>query len=164
PGQDRQTFRRERGDLIDDPEAFLGAELAPIGEVVRADQRRDAGVKIAVLAREVAAVREIPGNDVGPVEVAHYIPKNSRAASRIFSSTSRHPLSRANLSMPARAIGRTNSGTFASRASAAAVHRTGIGSATWPFRASSVPGIIAANGHLPSDALDALSSLSGPIR
>ena len=36
--QDRQAFRRERGDLVDDPEAFLGAELAPIGEVLRAEE------------------------------------------------------------------------------------------------------------------------------
>ena len=39
------------------------------------------------------------------------------------------PLSRANLSMPVRAMGRTNSGMFASRASAAAVHRTGLAAA-----------------------------------
>ena len=66
--QDRQAFRRERGDFVDDPEAFLGAELAPIGEVLRADQRRAAGVEIAVLAGEVAAVGEVPGDDVGPGE------------------------------------------------------------------------------------------------
>ena len=67
--QDRQAFRRERGDFVDDPEAFLGAELAPIGEVLRADQRRAAGVEIAVLAGEVAAVGEVPGDDVGPGEL-----------------------------------------------------------------------------------------------
>ena len=151
--QDRQAFRRERGDLVDDPEAFLGAELAPIGEVLRADQRRAAGVEIAVLAGEVAAVGEVPGDDVGPGEPCSrdrsslgesfgsqhaHMPKKSRAASRIFSSTSRAPLSRANFSMPVRAMGRTNAGMFASRASAAAVHRTGIGSAAWPGRASLV--------------------------
>ena len=69
-GQDRQAFRREGGDLVDDPEAFLGAELAAIGEVLRADQRRAAGVEIAVLAGEVAAVGEVPGDDVGPGERA----------------------------------------------------------------------------------------------
>ena len=68
--QDRQAFRREGGDFVDDPEAFLGAELAPIGEVLRADQRRAAGVEIAVLAGEVAAVGEVPGDDVGPGERA----------------------------------------------------------------------------------------------
>ena len=56
------------------------------------------------------------------------MPKKSRAASRIFSSTSSAPRSCANFSMPVRAIGRTNSGMFASLASAAAVHRTGTGS------------------------------------
>ena len=66
--QDRHAFRREGGDFVDDPEAFLGAELAPIGEVLRADQRRAAGVEIAVLAGEVAAVGEVPGDDVGPGE------------------------------------------------------------------------------------------------
>ena len=66
--QDRQAFRRERGDFVDDPEALLGAELAPIGEVLRADQGRAAGVEIAVLAGEVAAVGEVPGDDVGPGE------------------------------------------------------------------------------------------------
>src|SRR4029453_14294199 len=63
--QDRQAFRRERGDFVDDPEAFLGAELASIGEVLRADQRLAACVEIAVLAREVAAVGEVPGDNVG---------------------------------------------------------------------------------------------------
>ena len=53
------------------------------------------------------------------------MPKKSRASSRILSSTSRAPRSCANFSMPVRAIGRTNSGMFASLASAAAVHRTG---------------------------------------
>ena len=136
--QDRQAFRRERGNLVDDPEAFRGAELAPIGEVLRADQRRAARVEVAVLAGEVAAVGEVPGDDVGSGErargrmVHRYIPKNSRAASRICSSTSTAPFSRANLSMPVRAMGRTNSGMFASRASAAAVHRMGIGSPAWP--------------------------------
>ena len=66
--QDRQAFRREGGDFVDDPEAFLGAELAAIGEVLGADQRRAAGVEIAVLAGEVAAVGEVPGDDVGPGE------------------------------------------------------------------------------------------------
>ena len=69
-GQDRQAFRREGGDFVDDPEALLGAELAPIGEVLRADQGRAAGVEIAVLAGEVAAVGEVPGDDVGPGERA----------------------------------------------------------------------------------------------
>jgi len=66
--QDRQAFRRESGDFVDDPEAFLGAELAAIGEVLRPDQRRAAGVEIAVLAGEIAAVGEIPGDDVGASE------------------------------------------------------------------------------------------------
>ena len=54
--------------------------------------------------------------------------------------------------MPVRAMGRTNSGMFASRASAADVHRTGIGSAGWPGRVSTSfdAGIIAGNGHLPA--------------
>jgi hypothetical protein len=59
---------RESGDFLHDLEAFLGAELGPIGEALRADQRRAAGVEIAVLAGEVAAVGEVPGNDVGPGE------------------------------------------------------------------------------------------------
>ena len=66
--QDREAFRRERGDFVDDPEAFLGAELAPIGEVLGADQRRAAGVEVAVLAGEVAAVGQVPGDDVRPGE------------------------------------------------------------------------------------------------
>ena len=49
--------------------------------------------------------------------------------------------------LPVRAMGRTNSGLFASRASAAAVHRTGIGSPAVTGRASSAPGIIAVNGQ-----------------
>ena len=69
--QDRHAFRRERGDFVDDPEALVGAELAPIGEVLRADLRRAAGVEIAVLAGEVAAVGEVPGDDVGPGECVH---------------------------------------------------------------------------------------------
>jgi hypothetical protein len=63
-GQDGQALGRERGDLVDDPEALLGAELAAIGEIVRADQGLGAGVEIAVLAGEVAAIREVPGDDV----------------------------------------------------------------------------------------------------
>ena len=62
------------------------------------------------------------------------MPKNWRAASRICSSTSATPRSRANLSMPVRAIGRTNSGILASLASAPAVHRTWLVS---PLLASS---------------------------
>ena len=66
--QDRDAFRREGGNLVDDPEAFLGAELAAIGEVLGADLRRAAGVEIAVLAGEVAAVSQVPGDDVRPRE------------------------------------------------------------------------------------------------
>ena len=62
--EDRQAFRREGGDFVDDPEALVGAELAPIREVLRTDQGRAAGVEIAVLAGEVAAVGEVPGDDV----------------------------------------------------------------------------------------------------
>ena len=40
------------------------------------------------------------------------MPKNSRAASSIFSSTSSDPLSRANCSMPARAMGRDDMGAL----------------------------------------------------
>ena len=64
PVEDRQAFRREGGDFVDDPEALVGAELAPIREVLRTDQRCAAGVEIAVLAGEVAAVGEVPGDDV----------------------------------------------------------------------------------------------------
>src|SRR4029078_7233841 len=124
-GQDRQSFGREGGDLVDDPEAFLGAELAAIGEILGPDQGGSAGVELAVLARQVAAVGQIPRDDVGPGEPAGaghgYMPKKSRAASSIFSSTSSPPCSRAYFSMPSGAMGRTNSGTFARRASAAAV-------------------------------------------
>ena len=67
-GQDRQAFRREGGDFVDDPEALVGAELAPVREILRADLRCAAGVEIAVLAGEVAAVGEVPGDDVGPGE------------------------------------------------------------------------------------------------
>src|SRR5207342_967222 len=67
-GQDRHALRREAGNLVDDPEALLGAELASIREILRADQGRAAGVEIAVLAGEVTAVGEVPGDDVGPSE------------------------------------------------------------------------------------------------
>ena len=147
-GQDRQAFRRERGDLVDHLEAFRGAELAAIGEVLGVHQGRAAGVEIAVLAGEIAAIGEVPGDDVGPRERpalsrvegavsgcgmfisirSPHMPKKSRAWSRIVSSTSRDPFSRANFSMPVLAIGRTKEGMFASRASAADVHRTATGS------------------------------------
>ena len=39
--EDRQAFRREGGDFVDDPEALLGAEFASVREILRADQRRD---------------------------------------------------------------------------------------------------------------------------
>src|SRR2546425_12702486 len=75
--------------------------------------------------------------------------------------------------MPVRAMGRTNSGTFASRASAAAVHWTAIGSPAWPGRAPSVVppsprgfgvagGIIAENGHLLGSAAFA-GGAPGPL-
>ena len=66
--ENRQAFRREGGDFVDDPEAFFGAELAPIGEVLRADLRGAAGVEIAMFASEIAAVSEVPGDDVGSCE------------------------------------------------------------------------------------------------
>ena len=62
--QDRQTLRRERGDLIDDREALFGIELAAIGEVVGADFWFRTGIEIAMLAREIATVRKVPRNDV----------------------------------------------------------------------------------------------------
>ena len=37
-GQDGDALRRERGDFVDDPEAFLGVELAAVGEVLGADR------------------------------------------------------------------------------------------------------------------------------
>ena len=67
-GQDRHAFRREGGDLVDDPEALVGAELAAVREVLRADLGRAAGVEVAVLAGEVATVGEVPRDDVGPGE------------------------------------------------------------------------------------------------
>jgi hypothetical protein len=67
--QDGHAFRREGGDFVDHPETFLGAELAPIGEILRADERRAAGVEIAVLACEVATIGEVPGDDVGPNKI-----------------------------------------------------------------------------------------------
>ena len=70
-GQDRQALGREGGDFVDDAEALLGAELAAVREVLRADQRRASGVEIAVLAREIAAVGEVPGDDVGAGEVSN---------------------------------------------------------------------------------------------
>ena len=70
--------------------------------------------------------------------------------------------------MPVRAIGRTNSGMFASRASAAAVHRTGTGSPAGAPSPPSVAGIIAANGQLGCRtslaALAAARASAGPIR
>ena len=78
--------------------------------------------------------------------------------------------------MPVRAMGRTNSGTFASRASAAAVHRTGMGSLVWTGRAPtpvgarsaapgpSIAGIIAVNGQREPDVVTASPCTSGPIR
>ena len=185
--QDRQAFRREGGDFVDDPEAFLGAELAPIGEVLRADQRRAAGVEIAVLAGEVAAVGEVPGDDVGPGEPFELGSDAACSCSMTLVSDDgashaeevagrvedllvhfQGPLSRANLSMPVRAMGRTNSGMFASRASAAAVHRTGIGSPAWLRSARSS----VARNHRGERTLaagrarcsDAASVGSGPIR
>ena len=71
--QDRQAFRGERGNLVDDPEAFLGAELASIGEVLGANERRAAGVEVAVLARKIAAIGEVPRDDVGAGEEAAFI-------------------------------------------------------------------------------------------
>src|SRR5262249_8782146 len=109
-----------------------------VREVLGADERRAAGVQIAVLAGQVAAVREIPRDDVRPIEhrirdqgsgirgsrCRFYMPKKSFALSRIFSSISRVPCSRAKRSIPVLAIGRTNSGMLFSRASAAGVHVT----------------------------------------
>src|SRR6185436_9199126 len=66
--QNRQAFGRERGDFVDDPEAFLGAELAAVGEVLGADLWTAAGVEVAMLAGEVAAIGQVPGDDVGPSE------------------------------------------------------------------------------------------------
>ena len=67
-GQDRDALRRECGNVVDNPEAFLGAELAAIGEVLCCDLRCAAGVKIAMLAGQVAAISEVPGNNVRPGE------------------------------------------------------------------------------------------------
>ena len=122
--QDRHAFRRERGDLVDDPEALLGAELAAIGEVLRADQRRAAGVEIAVLAGEVAAVGEVPGDDVGPGErvviawlgMAHAVRALTSHAEEVAGRVEdllvhfERPSLAGERSMPVRAIGRTNCG------------------------------------------------------
>src|SRR3954452_21860245 len=125
-----------------------------------------------------------------PFIMLDHIPKNWRAASSICSSTSDAPLSRANRSIPDRAIGRTNSGTFASRASAAAVQVTAGGFAppdpparslagaagptpfAWLTRSPSLAGassygfdgIIAVNGQLAAGVFDAAGSAAGPIR
>ena len=67
--------------------------------------------------------------------------------------------------MPVRAMGRTNAGMFASRASAPDVHRTGIGSPAWSGGAPSTAGIIAANGQLvPAARVPSVLDASGPIR
>src|SRR6185436_9267095 len=71
-GEDGQALRRERRDFIDDSEALLSAELAAIGEVLRAHQGRSAGIQVAVLAGEIAAIGEVPRDDVGPGECAQF--------------------------------------------------------------------------------------------
>ena len=58
--KDRQALWCEVGDLVDDPEAVIGAELAAVREVLGADERAAAGVEIAVLAGEITAVGEVP--------------------------------------------------------------------------------------------------------
>jgi len=67
-GQDQQTVGREGRDLVDDLETCLGIELAPVGEGGRVDRRLAAGVEVAVLTGEIAAVGEVPRDDVGPRE------------------------------------------------------------------------------------------------
>ena len=103
------------GDLVDDPEAALGVELAPIGEAVGVDQRRAAGVEIAVLAGQVAAVGEVPGDDVGPGEASRHGPVDGerRLTCRSGRGPRRGPRRRLqaspargrSVSMPVRAIG-----------------------------------------------------------
>ena len=64
--------------------------------------------------------------------------------------------------MPVRAIGRTNAGMFASRASAAEVHRTGIGSPAWPcaLGARPSPAIIAGERAFAADGRSPRSQLA----
>jgi hypothetical protein len=117
-----------------------------------------------VLAGEVAAVGEVPGDDVGPGERLHPMrltSRRTRGPRRGSSRPLRAPSSSANLSIPVRAMGRTNSGKFASRASAPDVHGTGRGSAG---RASppAVAGIIAPNGHLVPDSPAFAAAPAGP--
>ena len=66
--QDRHAFRCEGREILNYFEALLSAELAAVGEILRADERLGAGVEIAVLAGEIAAVGQIPGDDVGSGE------------------------------------------------------------------------------------------------
>src|SRR5262245_58668691 len=123
-GEDRQGLGGECGDLIDDAAALLGGKLGAVGEGVILDERLAAGVEVAVLAREVARVRQVPRDDVRAREGVHaHIPKRALASSSTLRSISRYPLSSANFSIPERAIGRTNSGTESMRAEASAVQR-----------------------------------------
>ena len=66
--QDRHALGREGREILDYFETLLSAELAAVGEILRADERLGAGVEIAVLAGEIAAVGQIPGDDVGSGE------------------------------------------------------------------------------------------------
>ena len=136
------------------------------GYVAKPYTLEDARARLAEMTDDRAFADEFFSRYVEGREVPDYAQLLAPAGVVVFLSTSRTPLSRANRSMPVRAMGRTNAGMFASRASAPDVHRTGTGSSAWPGCAPSVVGIIAGNGHLPGSAApaDAPPPLSGPMR
>jgi hypothetical protein len=89
-GQDRHGLGGESRDVVDDLEALLGVQLAAVGEGVVVDEGLAAGVEVAMLAGEVAAVGQIPGDDVRALEwrglVHAHMPKRVRASSSTLSS------------------------------------------------------------------------------
>lgn len=94
----RQALRSERNDFVNNSEAFLRVEFARAISLVHSIPFPPAGIKIAVFAREVAAVGKIPGDDEGPVECGHRLSIPSfvclihRSVSQRFGVTGKAPL------------------------------------------------------------------------
>ena len=96
-GQDQEAVGREGRDLVDHLEAGGGVELAAVGEALRAHRRLAAGVEVAVLTGEVAAVGEVPRDDVRPREDAAVEPRTAGTGSSMLTCRSglwlvEHPL------------------------------------------------------------------------
>ena len=127
PVRIEQAVGREARHLVDDAQAGLGRQLAAVGEALVSHLGPRPGVEVAVLARQVAAVRQVPGDDVRVLERQprpRYIPKKSLARSSTCSSTSREAVV-ARVSLDAGARHRADElGTFSSRSNAAAVQAT----------------------------------------